>query len=115
MPAESEGRMARQTSALFVGTRGAVVAVDRASGATLWSMELKGSDFVDVMLVEDELYAASKGRLYRLDPVSGDILWRNDLPGMGWGLVSIAGSHAAGAAEKARRDAAAAAAAASGA
>ena len=94
--------MAARVSALFVGTRGAVVAVDRATGDTLWSTELKGSDFVDVMLVEGELYAASKGRLYRLDTSSGNVLWRNDLPGMGWGIVSIAGSHAAGAAEQQR-------------
>src|SRR5262245_58385933 len=105
--------MAARTSALFVGTRGTVVAVDRASGDGLWATELKGGDFVDVMLVDGELYAASKGRLYRLDPATGAILWRNDLPGLGWGIVSIAGSHPAGAAEKTRRDAAAAAAGAS--
>jgi len=102
--------MAGRANALFVGTRGTVVAVDRATGETLWSSELKGSDFVDVMIVDGDVYAASKGRLYRLDPSSGDVLWRNDLPGMGWGIVSIAGSHSAPAAEKARRDAAAAAA-----
>jgi outer membrane protein assembly factor BamB len=103
--------MAR-TSAVFVGVKGTVLAVDRSSGKTLWSTELKGSDFVDVMLVDDDLFAASKGRLYRLDPAGGAILWVNDLPGLGWGIVSIAGSHAAGAAEKVRRDQAAAAAAA---
>jgi outer membrane protein assembly factor BamB len=102
--------MAARANALFVGTKGTVVAVDRATGETLWSSELKGSDFVDVMIVDGELYAASKGRLYRLDPASGDVLWRNDLPGMGWGIVAIAGSQSAPAAEKARRDAAAAAA-----
>jgi outer membrane protein assembly factor BamB len=101
--------MARQSSALFVGTRGTVIAVDRASGETIWTTELKGSDFVDVMIVDGALYAASKGRLYRLDPSSGGVLWRNDLPGTGWGIVSIAGSNAGGAAEKAKRDAAAAA------
>ena len=65
------------------------------------------------MLVDGDLYAASKGRLYRIDPAGGAILWRNDLPGLGWGIVSIAGSHSGGAAEKGKRDAAAAAAAAS--
>jgi outer membrane protein assembly factor BamB len=105
--------MAGRANAVFVGTRGTVVAVDRATGETLWSSALKGSDFVDVMIVDGDVYAASKGRLYRLDPASGAVLWRNDLPGMGWGIVSIAGSHGAPAAEKARRDAAAAAASAS--
>jgi|SRR5215471_11446158 len=104
--------MATRTSAVFVGTKGTVLAIDRASGKTLWSTELKGSDFVDVMIVEGDLFAASKGRLYRLDPASGDVLWCNDLPGLGWNIVSIAGSHAGGAAEKIRRDQAANAAAA---
>jgi|SRR4029453_5220924 outer membrane protein assembly factor BamB len=101
--------MAAKTSVVFVGVRGTVLAIDRSSGETLWSTDLKGSDFVDVMLVDGDLFAASKGRLYRLDPAAGGILWVNDLPGMGWGIVSIAGSHAAGAAEKVKRDAAAAA------
>lgn len=104
--------MAAQASALFVGTHGRVIAVDRASGETIWTTDLKGSDFVDVMLVDGDLYAASKGRLYRLDPASGDVLWRNDLAGTGWNIVSIAGSHAGGAAEQTRRTQAAAAAAA---
>ena len=108
--------MATRTSAVVIGTKGTVLAVDRGSGDTLWSTDLKGSDFVDVMIVDGDLFAASKGRLYRLDPASGAILWCNELSGMGWNIVSIAGSHAAGAAEKVKRDqAAAAAAAASGA
>lgn len=100
--------MAARTSAVFVGVKGTVLAVDRASGETIWSTELKGSDFVDVMLVDGELYAASKGRLYRVDPTSGAILWTNDLPGLGWGIVSIAGSHAGGGVETIRRHQAAA-------
>jgi outer membrane protein assembly factor BamB len=103
--------MATRTNAVVVGTKGTVLAVDRASGETLWTSELKGSDFVDVMIVDGDLFAASKGRLYRLDPASGAILWCNELPGLGWNIVSIAGSHAAGAAEKGKRDQAAAAAA----
>ena len=102
---------AARAGAVFVGTHGSVLAIDRTTGETLWTAELKGSDFVDVMIVDGDLFAASKGRLYRIDPASGAVIWRNDLPGMGWGIVSIAGSHAAGAAEKARRDAAAASAA----
>jgi outer membrane protein assembly factor BamB len=85
-----------------------VIAVDRNTGDTLWTSELKGGEFVDVMIVDGDLFAASKGRLYRLDPVTGDVLWRNDLPGLGWGIVSIAGSHSAPAADKLRRDQAAA-------
>jgi len=106
--------MATRTSPLIIGAHGSVIAVDPDTGDTLWTSQLKGGEFVDVMIVDDRLFAASKGRLYRLDPATGDVLWRNDLPGMGWGIVSIAGAHRTGAAaEKTRRDQAAAAAAAS--
>src|SRR5215468_2374066 len=103
--------MASRASAVFVGTKGTVLAVDRSSGETLWETDLKGTEFVDVMTLDGDLFAASRGRLYRLDPAGGAILWVNDLPGLGWGIVSIAGSQAArGAADKAARDAAAVAA-----
>jgi outer membrane protein assembly factor BamB len=105
--------MASRASAIFVGIKGAVLAIDRDSGTSLWQTELKGSDFVSVTLQEGDLFAASRGRVYRLDPSSGAILWVNDLEGLGWGIVSIAGtSQTDGAAEKRRRDAQAAAAAA---
>ena len=77
---------------LFIGIRGYVMAVDRATGQDIWSTSLKGADFVNVVLDGDGLYAASKGRLYRLDPATGRILWENELTGRGWGMVSIAQS-----------------------
>ena len=96
--------MASRGSALFVGLKSAVVAIDRDSGTSLWQTELKGSDFVSVTLQEGDLFAASRGRVYRLDPSSGAILWANDLEGLGWGIVSIAGtSQTGGAAEQQRR------------
>ena len=106
--------MASQSSVVFVGIKGAVLAVDRDSGHTQWTTNLKGSDFVTVILQDDCLFAASRGRLYRLDPGSGHILWSNDLPGLGWGIVSIAGAAqapAAGEADRRRRAQEAAAAA----
>jgi outer membrane protein assembly factor BamB len=96
---------------LFVGLRGTVVAVDRSTGATVWSTTLKGSDFVNVTVQDGDLFAACRGRLYRLDPSTGDVHWSNELPGLGLGIVTIAGSsQIAPAAEKKARDAAAAAA-----
>jgi outer membrane protein assembly factor BamB len=77
---------------LFIGIRGYVLAIDRATGKDMWSTSLKGADFVNVVLDNGQLFAASKGRLYRLDPATGEILWENGLTGMGWGLVSIAQS-----------------------
>ena len=80
------------TSALFVGLKGTVVAVDRKSGETLWTTRLKGSNFVTVAIEDGAVYAGTGGRLYRLDPSTGDVRWTNDLPGLGYGLICIAGA-----------------------
>jgi len=93
--------------------KGTVVAIDRATGETRWSTDLKGSDFVNVTQQGSDLFAACRGRLYRLDPDSGSILWCNELPRLGYGIVTIAGgSQTVPAAEMKRREQAAAAAAA---
>ena len=49
--------MATRTSAVIIGTKGTVLAVDRNGGDTLWSTELKGGDFVDVMIVDGDMFA----------------------------------------------------------
>ena len=106
MPARSE--------LIFVGIKGSVVGIERSSGATKWTTHLAGSDFVNVTMLDSDLFASCRGRLYRLDPASGDITWCNELPGMGLGLMTMAtASQALPSAEKTRRDDAAAAAAAS--
>jgi outer membrane protein assembly factor BamB len=80
------------SSALFIGIKGTVLAIDRASGHEIWRSHLKGTDFVNVVLDKGELYATTKGEIFALDPASGAIRWRNPLQGLGWGLVSIANS-----------------------
>ncbi len=75
---------------VFVGIKGSVVALDRATGTQIWITSLRGSEFVNVMLGDDDLYASTKGELYCLDPATGHIRWHNPLKGLGWGLVSIA-------------------------
>lgn len=95
---------------VFIGVKGAVLAIDRQSGATQWRTDLKGSDFVNVTMESGDLFAACRGRLYRLDPATGEIQWCNELPGLGWGIVSIASSsQVVPAAERRRREAQAAA------
>jgi len=42
--------MASRLDIVVIGIKGTVLAVDRESGETLWSTELKGSDFVNVTL-----------------------------------------------------------------
>ena len=105
--------MASGSETIYVGIKGTVVAIDRTTGETRWSTELKGSDFVNVTLQSGDLFASCRGRLYRLDPDTGAIQWCNELPGLGWGIVTIAGASQVPAGEvKRRRDAQAAAAAA---
>jgi outer membrane protein assembly factor BamB len=97
---------------LFIGIKGTVLALDRATGETVWETPLKGSDFVNVALDGPELYAATRGEMYRLDPATGKILWNNGLKGKGWGLIAIAQSGDSNWSvmnEKRRQDAAAAA------
>lgn len=99
---------------VFVGICGHVLALDRATGTEVWRRKLKGSEFVGVVLDNDDLLASARGEVFRLDPATGQVLWNNPLRGMGWGLVSIAtpatssGAQPALAAERRRRAAAAA-------
>jgi len=99
---------------LFIGIKGTVMALDRATGETVWESPLKAGDFVNVVLDGAELYAASRGKIYRLDPATGKVLWKNELSGKGFGLVTIAHSpdgNWSTMEEKRRQDAATAAAA----
>jgi outer membrane protein assembly factor BamB len=105
------------TSAIFIGIRGNVVALDRGTGRQLWKAGLKGADFVNVMLDNDRVIAATKGEVFCLDAATGQLLWHNELPGGGWGLVTMATAYGSSSAmpparEKQRRDEAASTAAA---
>ena len=105
--------MASSRNVLYIGIRGNVLAIDRVTGEEVWRTALKGSDFVNVVEQNGELFASARGELFRLDPTTGKILWHNPLSGLGWGFVTIAGGGTAPMmAEKKRRDQQAAAAAA---
>jgi outer membrane protein assembly factor BamB len=102
-----------QTSLVFIGIAGTVVALDRSTGAEVWRCELKGSDFVNVALQDGDLYATTKGELFCLDPTTGGVRWQNPLKGLGRGLIAIATAGSQQAVvmrEKQQRDQAAAAA-----
>jgi hypothetical protein len=79
---------------LFVGIRGAVVAIDRTNGQEVWRTPLtsKGKDFVNVVLQDNALYAATQGEFFCLDRATGHVLWHTKLKGLGRGLVTIAGN-----------------------
>jgi outer membrane protein assembly factor BamB len=75
---------------IFIGIKGSVVAIDRATGTQVWSTHLKGTDFVNVVFCNDELYAAARGEIFCVDQGTGSIRWRNPLKGFGFGLMTIA-------------------------
>jgi outer membrane protein assembly factor BamB len=75
---------------VYIGIRGTALALDRATGQEVWRTPLKGADFVNVALVDGDLYATSRGELFCLDPATGNIRWKNPLTGLGLGLISIA-------------------------
>jgi outer membrane protein assembly factor BamB len=80
---------------VFVGIKGAVVALDRMTGAIIWERKLKGSDFVNLVRDDVFLYATTYGELFCLDPTNGEIRWHNELKGYGFGLSTlVAGANA---------------------
>ena len=103
---------------VFIGIKGSVVALNRATGQQVWTTQLKGSDFVNVVLQDGAILASCYGEIFCLDPLTGKALWHNPLKGFGTGLATIAteqnpaSGNAPVLAEKRRRDEAAAASAA---
>ena len=79
-----------KSSLLYIGVKGTVLALDRATGQEVWATRLKGGDFVYVAMEGGDLYATNKGEIYCLDPATGQLRWKNPLKGYGFGLVSIA-------------------------
>jgi PQQ-like domain len=95
---------------VFVGIKGSVIALNRATGQQVWETRLKGSSFVNVVLQDGAILAASCGEIFCLDPLTGTLMWHNPLKGFGVGLATIATDQTPGAgnapvlAEKRRRD-----------
>ncbi len=104
---------------VFIGIKGSVVALNRATGQQVWATHLKGCDFVNVVLEDRAILASCCGEIFCLEPLTGNALWHNRLKGFGTGLATIATEHNPGdgsapvSVEKYGCDAAASAAAAS--
>lgn len=104
---------------VFIGIKGSVVALNRATGQQVWATHLKGYDFVNVVLEDRAILASCCGEIFCLEPLTGNALWHNRLKGFGTGLATITTEHNQGdgsapvSVEKNRREAAASAAAAS--
>jgi outer membrane protein assembly factor BamB len=95
---------------VFIGIKGSVVALNRGTGEQVWVTQLKGADFVNVVLQHEAVLASRCGEIFCLDPLTGDGLWHNPLKGFGRGVATIATAHDLGSslapvlAEKHRRD-----------
>ena len=81
----------RNANLIFVGISGTVLALDKSRGTEVWRTKLSGSEFVNVVIESDNIYATTKGEMFCLDPKSGGLRWKNPLKGLGYGLVTIAG------------------------
>jgi outer membrane protein assembly factor BamB len=75
---------------VFIGIKGSVVALNRATGQQVWATRLKGSDFVNVVVQDGAVLASCRGEMFSLDPVTGVCQWHNPLKGFGTGLATIA-------------------------
>jgi hypothetical protein len=75
---------------VFIGIKGSVVALNRATGKQVWATRLKGWDFVNVVVQEGTVLASSSGEIFSLDPFTGVVMWHNPLKGFGTGLATIA-------------------------
>jgi outer membrane protein assembly factor BamB len=81
---------------IFVGLNGYAVALDRETGAIVWSNNEMRRGYVTLLLDGDRLIVSSNGYLYCLDPMTGRILWHNPMSGYGMGtptsLISVRGA-----------------------
>jgi outer membrane protein assembly factor BamB len=100
----------RTSDLIFIGIKGSVVALNRATGEQVWATHLKGSDFVNVVLQNEAVLASCYGEIFCLDALTGNARWHNPLKGFGMGLATIAAEHGLGSstapvlAEKRRSD-----------
>jgi outer membrane protein assembly factor BamB len=80
---------------IFVGLNGYAIALDRETGAIVWSNNQMKGGYVSLLLDGDRLIVSTNGYMYSLDPLTGVIQWHNPLKGFGVGaptaLVSVRG------------------------
>ncbi|MGB0217275.1 MAG: PQQ-binding-like beta-propeller repeat protein [Alteromonas oceani] len=76
---------------LFLGIKGQLVCLDKASGDKLWATKLKSTSGVTNLLFEDDkVFAYSGGHLFCVAAKDGKVLWENKLDGLGYGPCIIA-------------------------
>jgi outer membrane protein assembly factor BamB len=78
------------TDLVFIGIKGSVIALTRATGVQVWVRRLKGSDFVNLVLDGETILASCYGEIFCMDALTGKAMWHNPLKGFGLGLATIA-------------------------
>ena len=79
-----------QPDLLFIGIRGAVLALDKQSGARVWETNLESSGFVTLLVEGNQVFAGTHGKVFCLNAATGELLWQDGLRGYGYGLLSLA-------------------------
>ena len=69
----------RTAQLVFIGIKGSVVALNRATGQQVWATHLRGADFVNVVLQDGAVLASCHGEVFSLDPLTGIGMWHNPL------------------------------------
>lgn len=80
---------------LYVGTHGAICAVECSTGKTAWKFKFKSSgltnsSFVTLLVEGPNLYAHANGEVHCIDAKTGVLIWTNPLSGMGYQIASLA-------------------------
>lgn len=75
---------------VFIGIKGSVIALDRATGQQVWATHLKGWNFVNVVIHDKAILASCSGEIFCLDSLTGNARWHSPLKGFGTGLATIA-------------------------
>ena len=76
----------KKYSMIFVGGRGSVFALDKATGKQIWEQSLNnsffkmGSDIVSLLETDSLLYAFTYGKLFCLSKTDGEIRWKSEIP-----------------------------------
>jgi outer membrane protein assembly factor BamB len=107
---DEKDHLMKSSDLVFIGIKGSVIALDRATGQQVWATHLKGSDFVNLLVQDDAVIASCGGEIFSVDAFTGNAHWHNPLKGFGIGLATIAtaqnpgSGNAVAEAEKRRRD-----------
>jgi len=77
---------------LFVSFNSRVCALNRDTGNLLWHWKSsKGrSNYVSILVDDEQLFVSIDGYTYCLDPYTGREIWFNPLKGFGYGIPTLA-------------------------